>query len=359
MFKTDGQLTPPSTSWAAAERNESADRPVTAGADPRPPLAMWGGVECTVNRVGDAFFTQLDRSGHHRRDEDLGRFAALGISALRYPVLWEITAPDGIDSADWSFADRRLPELGRLGIAPIVGLVHHGSGPPHTNLLDAGFATGLAEFAAAAAARYPWVDDWTPVNEPLTTARFSGLYGLWYPHARDDRSFVAALLNQCRATVLSMAAIRRVNPRARLIQTDDLGCTYGTAPLSGVVDFYNERRWLAWDLLCGRVTEQHPLWSYLVESGVGAEEILWFADYHAVKHDRESEFKRATLANAFHAVSACAIMMAAQYGHDALEPRSIARTYFDFSDLPRWPLSGVYVYPYETSAWVATAYPFP
>ena len=53
-------------------------------------------------------------------------------------------------------------------------------------------------------------------------------------------------------------------------------------------------------------------------SGRPTEEIPWFADYHAVKHDRESEFRRATLANAFCAVSACAIMMAAEYGHDAL-----------------------------------------
>jgi dTDP-4-dehydrorhamnose reductase len=116
-----------------------------------------------------------------------------------------------------------------------------------------------------------------PVNEPLTTARFSALYGLWYPHARDDRSFVVALLNQCRATVLSMQAIRRINPAARLVQTDDISRTYGTEAMGGVVDFYNERRWLAWDLLCGRVGPDHPLWHYLLDSGADAGEVLWFA----------------------------------------------------------------------------------
>ena len=84
-------------------------------------LEMWGGVECTVNRVRDAYFTQLERSGHVERDCDLDRFAALGIRSLRYPVLWETTAPDGPASADWSWADRRLPALRRLGITPIVG----------------------------------------------------------------------------------------------------------------------------------------------------------------------------------------------------------------------------------------------
>ena len=103
------------------------------------------------------------------------------------------------------------------------------------------FADGLAAFAGAAAKRFPWVRDWTPVNEPLTTARFSALYVVWYPHARDDASFVRAVLHQCRATVLAMAAIRRVNPEARLVQTDDLSRTYGTAAIAEVVEFYNER----------------------------------------------------------------------------------------------------------------------
>ncbi|WP_206667357.1 hypothetical protein, partial [Salmonella enterica] len=65
----------------------------------------------------------------------------------------------------------------RLKLRPIVGLVHHGSGPPHTHLLDPAFAAGLAAFAGEVARRFPWVEDYTPVNEPLTTARFSALYG--------------------------------------------------------------------------------------------------------------------------------------------------------------------------------------
>ena len=243
------------------------------------PLEMWGGVECTVNRVHDTYFTQLERSGHCARDDDLERFASLGIRALRYPVLWERTAPAGLAHADWTWPERRLAALRELGIEPIVGLVHHGSGPRHTSLLDVGFADGLAQYAGAAAERFPWVRDWTPVNEPLTTARFSALYGVWYPHARDDASFVRAVLHQCRATVLAMAAIRRVNPEARLVQTDDLSRTYGTAAIAEVVDFYNERCWLAWDLLCGRVDERHPLWRYLRDNGADAAEILWFAEH--------------------------------------------------------------------------------
>ena len=241
-------------------------------------LAMWGGLECTVNRVQDTYHTQLDRSGHYARDDDLERFASLAITALRYPVLWECIAPGGLGGADWSVPDRALPSLRRMGIEPIVGLVHHGSGPRHTSLIDPSFADGLERFAGAVADRYPWVDHWTPVNEPVTTARFSCLYGIWYPHARDDRAFVAAVLNQCRATVLAMRAIRRVNPLAKLIQTDDISRTFGTEPMARTVDFYNARRWLGWDLLCGRVTSSHPLWGYLRDSGASGDDLQWFVD---------------------------------------------------------------------------------
>ncbi len=241
-------------------------------------LQLWGGLECTVNRVGDRYFSQIDQNGHHQRDDDIARFASLGIQAIRYPVLWERTAPTGPGSADWSWPDRRLAALRRAGIAPIAGLVHHGSGPRHTSLVDASFATGLAEFAGAVARRYPWLAAYTPVNEPLTTARFSGLYGLWYPHGRSDLQFLRALLVQCKATVLSMRAIRAVNPAATLVQTDDLGKTYGTHEMRHVAEFYNQRRWLAWDLLCGRVDTGHPLWGYMLRHGIDPGELLWFRD---------------------------------------------------------------------------------
>ena len=245
---------------------------------PRTALALWGGIECTVNRVRDNFFSQMERNGHADRDHDIERFASTGVTAIRYPVLWERTAPGALADADWTWPDQRLPAFRELGITPIVGLVHHGSGPRHTSLLDPAFAEQLAEFAGAVAARYPWLDHYTPVNEPLTTARFSGLAGVWYPHGRDEKSFVQALVNQCRAVVLSMRAIRAVNPNAKLVQTDDLSKTYGTAEMADVVQFFNERRWLSWDFLCGMVDRSHALWDYLVSSGVAEDELLWFRD---------------------------------------------------------------------------------
>ncbi|MBB3858792.1 dTDP-4-dehydrorhamnose reductase [Novosphingobium hassiacum] len=231
-------------------------------------LELWGGAECTVNRVGDRHRDQLLATGHDERLSDMDLIAGLGFDALRFPILWERVVPD--DGAPrWDWSDPRLARLREAGIRPIAGLVHHGSGPARTSLLDDGFAAGLGRYARAVATRYPWIEDWTPVNEPLTTARFSALYGIWYPHARDERAFWTALLNQIDGVRLAMRAVREVNPAARLIQTDDLGRTYATAALEDQAAFDNARRWMTWDLLCGVVVPGHDLWQRLCGVGLG------------------------------------------------------------------------------------------
>jgi dTDP-4-dehydrorhamnose reductase len=235
--------------------------------------AVWGGVECTINRVGDDYSDQVARAGHDRRPGDFERFAALGLRTLRHGVLWERVAQQG-----WSWPDASMTELRRLSITPVVGLVHHGSGPADTSLLDPAFPVRLARHASEVARRYPWVLDYTPVNEPLTTARFSGLYGHWYPHCRDGRSFALALLTQLKATVLAMHAIRREQPAARLIQTEDVGCTWSTPGIAYQAWFDDQRRWLTYDLLTGGVDRHHPLLSYLRSVGCTEAEIFWFAD---------------------------------------------------------------------------------
>ncbi len=240
-------------------------------------LQLWGGVECTVNRVGDRYYDQMALSGHAVRPEDLLLVAELGIRTLRQPVLWEYVAPDRPDRPNWTWTDERLGLLRQLEIRPIVGLLHHGSGPRYTNLMDLHFPEKLAVYARQVAERYPWVEAWTPVNEPLTTARFSGLYGHWYPHHCDDRSFVLCLLHQLRGVVLAMREIRRVQPYALLVQTEDLGKTHAMPALADQARFENDRRWLTWDLLEGRVGPHHPLYRYLSEAA-GEAEVRWFAD---------------------------------------------------------------------------------
>ena len=239
----------------------------------RKPVELWAGYECTLNRVGNSQHDQLELTGHYDRLDDLDRLAELGVHTIRYPILWERIERMRLSGAPFAWPDAAMERLRALGIEPIVGLVHHGSGPFGTSLLDDGFADGLATFARTVAERYPWVRRYTPVNEPLTTARFSALYGVWYPHLRDDAAFLRATLVQVRATRLAMEAIRTVRPDAQLVQTEDIGRTHATRTLRYQADFENERRWLSFDLLAGRVRPGHPMHRYMRWCGLTDDEI--------------------------------------------------------------------------------------
>jgi dTDP-4-dehydrorhamnose reductase len=229
-------------------------------------LESWAGLECTVNRIGETFWDQFAYDGAPTYAQFIAECSDLRLDALRYNVSWERLTSD---VSGWEQVTRDLGAMRDHAIRPIIGLVHHGSGPPTTNLLSPCFAKGLAAHARDTVERFSWVNEWTPVNEPLTTARFAALYGIWYPHARDEQSFWLALLNQIDATRLSMREIRTINPAAILVQTEDLGRTYATASLCSQSGFDNTRRWMTWDLLEGRVDASHPLWNRMVALGFG------------------------------------------------------------------------------------------
>src|SRR3954453_8153951 len=237
------------------------------------PLQLWGGVECTVVRIGDEFRNQLVDTGHAARMSDLDAMAELGVKAVRYPIVWETVAPETPPELDFSWHDKRLNRLRELGIRVIAGLVHHGSGPKYTNLLDPDFPRLLADFAARGGRRYPWIDAWNPVNEPFTTARFSCLYGHWYPHRTDIDATFRALVNQCLAIKRAIEAIRQVNPAAPLIVTEDIGKSFATEPLQYQADHENERRWLTFDLLTGRVGPGHVLHRWLRNKAASEEQL--------------------------------------------------------------------------------------
>ncbi len=244
--------------------------------NPQSRIELWGGVECTVNRVGNTFFDQLERSGHrHRCSSDLELFAGLGLRTLRTGLLWESFDAD----RSWRSWDLLLDEMERLGLRPIAGLLHHGSGPSDTSLLDPAFPEKLAAFALQVAQRYPHIIDYTPINEPQTTGRFSCLYGHWFPHHRSMKSYVRALFHQIKGVALAMQAIRIVQPAARLIHTEDGGATFSTPALESFRIEREHRRWLGTDLLCGAVTPDHPLFGFLLDHGLTAQEVLWFSDH--------------------------------------------------------------------------------
>lgn len=75
--------------------------------------------------------------------------------------------------------------------------------------------------------------------------------------------------------------------------------------------------------------------------------LTWYDAYNQVKHKREDAFRLATLNNAFNAISACFVMLVAQYGvHDGLRHNPELTSSFQLLAVPSWPLSEVYLFPY-------------
>jgi dTDP-4-dehydrorhamnose reductase len=230
---------------------------------------LWGGAECTIVRLEDAYRDQAAETGHKDRRGDIDLMAELGVTTVRFPILWEAIAPDRPDRLDFAWTDDRLALLRERGIKVIGGLLHHGSGPKYTELLDPDFPRSSPITRPGSRTVIRGSTCGRPVNEPLTTARFSALYGHWYPHTRNYGAFLRALVNECKGTFEAMRAIREHIPGARLVQTEDLGKTFSTAPLRYQANHENERRWLSLDLLCGRVDERHPFFAFLRGAGVG------------------------------------------------------------------------------------------
>lgn len=201
---------------------------------------------------------------------DLDRAADLGATAIRYGVSWPRVhlAPGQFD---WSHLDEVLPyATGCLGLTVVADLVHYGC-PPWLpgSFADPRFPEVLAEFAAAFASRYCGVvDHVTPVNEPLTTASFCGLRGVWPPYLTGWDGWQAVTLGLAEGTVAAIRAIREANPGAVIVHVEAAMPIESDDPsLREKLEHLRTVSYLPTDLVLGRVNTSHPLWTWLLEQG--------------------------------------------------------------------------------------------
>ena len=87
------------------------------------------------------------------------------------------------------------------------------------------------------------------------------------------------------------------------------------------------------------------------------QSLSWYDAYNAVKHDREHEFHRATLEAAIDAVTACAIMLAAQY-RLIWNWKDQVGGFFNFVESPNWLPTQRYVFRRGFGRWNAVSFDF-
>ena len=219
---------------------------------------------------------QMESCGHYKHWElDFHLTKNLGIDYLRYgPPYYKTHLAPG--QYDWEFTDTVFAKMRELDIIPIVDLCHFGVPDWLGDFQNPDFPEHFAEYAAAFAKRFPYLQLYTPINEIFITAMFSAQYGWWNERLSSDRGFVTALKHLCKANVLAMHEILKVRPDAVFIQSESSEYFHPMRPeVQKSAHFLNQKRFLSLDLTYGYPIKV-MMYEYLLENGMTKEEYHWF-----------------------------------------------------------------------------------
>jgi beta-glucosidase/6-phospho-beta-glucosidase/beta-galactosidase len=225
----------------------------------------------TIKRVDE-----MEKCGHYKNWQlDFELVSEMGISFLRYgPPYYKTHLAPG--KYDWIFTDDTFHKLKELHITPIVDLCHFGLPDWLGDFQNPEFPQYFAEYAKQFALRFPYLQYYTPINEIFITATFSGQYGWWNECLHSDRSFVTALKNLCRANILAMHEILKIQPNAVFIQSESSEYFHPVRPeVQKVANFLNQKRFLSLDLTYGYPIKV-MMYEYLLQNGMTSEEYHWF-----------------------------------------------------------------------------------
>ncbi|HEV2748115.1 MAG TPA: family 1 glycosylhydrolase, partial [Allosphingosinicella sp.] len=169
-------------------------------------------------------------------------------------------------------------------IIPIVDLCHFGLPDWLGNFQNPDFAPQFANYAAAFAERFPWVQLYTPVNEMFICATFSAKYGWWNEQLKTDRGFVTALKHIVKANILAMMEILKRRPDAIFIQSESSEYFHADSPAAiGPAEIMNSKRFLSLDLNYGRRVDSE-MYEYLLDNGMTKDEYDFFLHNRLKQH---------------------------------------------------------------------------
>jgi beta-glucosidase len=233
--------------------------------------------------IEDTAIEQPLRHGGRRLDEyvltghleqwraDLARAANTGASTIRYGLPWHRVNP-APGEFDWEWADQVIDYLaGDAGLRIILDLVHYGT-PAWLadSFADPGYPAAVAEYAAAVATRYRGVvAAYTPLNEPLVTASFCGLRGVWPPYLSGDPGWASVAVAIADGVQASVRAIRDADPAAQIVHVEAIQA-YRTADpsLTDEVRVQQQRSELPTRLILGQIGPDDPMWAWLTSHGI-------------------------------------------------------------------------------------------
>lgn len=234
----------------------------------------WGlGIEDTCVR-SDEGVTRLDEYALTQHDvmwrEDLDIVGFLGASFIRYGVQWPAISTEP-GRYEWDHFDRVVERCAQLGVTVIADLVHYGTpGWLTGSFLARDFVDVYGDFAHAFATRYRGTVAYvTPLNEPLTTASFCGLRGVWPPYREGWDGWAAVSVAIATGMARGAEAIRDAAPEMGIVHVEAASDFSTDEPgLAEAAKFHAAVGWLPTDLLLGRVGEKHEMYGWLRDRGI-------------------------------------------------------------------------------------------
>lgn len=253
---------------------------------PHPSHFVWAtGIEDTFipqTRPGHRPLDEYELIGHYDHwREDLALARELGVHAIRWGVPWYRVEPQR-GSFNWHWTDQVIPYMVEdLGITPIIDLMHYGC--PlwmERPFIDDAYPETVAAYAAAFAERYKGFVRWyTPLNEPYVNALMCGKRRRWPPYLRGDRGYVRVMLQLAKGMLATVKAIKHVDPDAIMIHVEAAGLSRASSvDLEALALEEQYRRYLTYDLLSGRVTPEHPLFTWLLHHGAAKDALADIGD---------------------------------------------------------------------------------
>jgi beta-glucosidase len=253
---------------------------------------LWaGGIEDTFvpqTRPGHRALDEYELMGHYEHwREDLALARELGLKALRWGVPWYRVEPES-NRFDWSWTDEVIPFMvEELKILPIIDLMHYGC--PFwlkREFANKNYPKFVARYAAEFSKRYKSLISWyTPLNEPIINALMCGMRGLWPPYMKGEKGYIKIMMQLAKGIIRTVEAIKEIQPDSVMVHVEATGLTRTIRDdLAALAREEQHRGYLCYDLISGRFSHDHLLFSWLVRNGASPDDLAELSK-NAVKLD--------------------------------------------------------------------------
>lgn len=236
---------------------------------------------CIYPEDGSEPLDEHELTDHTKNLEaDIKSVADFGATSVRYGMSWPLvhTAPG---TFNWEVLDEALDRFHTSGVKVIADLVHYGT-PTwlRDGFCDPRYPDAIAEFAGALIDRYgDKIAAITPLNEPITTASFCGLRGVWPPYRTGWTGWVEVVVPMALGMVKTIEAVRSRSKSTQIVHVEaSTNIKSSSAEFDDQARLLTEIGWLPTDMILGRVDESHTLYDWLIEHGARKEDLTWLVE---------------------------------------------------------------------------------